>query len=65
MCIIIKPWFWRLPGKIIFNNPTQNCIIKGHKIKLGDSHQLKKELKTLFLLSLGGVLPMLKMVFFA
>ena len=34
-------------------------------VKLGDSHQLKKELKLLFLLSLRGVLPMLKMVFSA
>ena len=33
--------------------------------KLGDSHQLKKEIKSLFLLSLGGDLPMLKMVFSA
>lgn len=33
--------------------------------KLGDSHQLKRELKSLLSLSLGGVLPMLKMVFSA
>tara|TARA_B100000683_G_scaffold209850_1_gene204257 strand:- start:21126 stop:21275 length:150 start_codon:yes stop_codon:yes gene_type:complete len=33
--------------------------------KLGDSHQLKRELKPMLLLSLGGVLPMLKMVFSA
>ena len=35
------------------------------KKKLGDSHQLKRELKPMLLLSLGGVLPMLKMVFSA
>ena len=28
---------------------------RGNYIKLGDSHQLKKEFKPLFLLSLGGV----------
>ena len=35
------------------------------RVKLGDSHQLKKELKPLFLLNSRGVLPMLKMVFSA
>ena len=39
--------------------------IRVHIKKLGDSHQLKKELKYLVLLSSESVLPMLEMVFSA
>jgi len=46
-------------------NERKNIFRCDEEKKPGDSHQLKKDIKPLFLLSVGGVLPMLKMVFSA